>query len=224
MSVTVYLELVAQGEVVAPGGCPDGCGVQWGRHSWFTRQWVDCDCVAFTLVIVRVRCRGCGGVWSLFPAFVWYRFRFSYRLVQAACQRVLSGVCSAAVSEGLRAGLSAVVEDRASYRVPAESTVRSWVKWLGQECLEGYVRWTVSCIAVRSAEAAREAVPALEIRPGLPPAARCRERAARLLRACAALYAVARGRTNIFRRTPQQLRDWAGTLFRERRQVLARPP
>ncbi len=224
VNVSVYLELVAQEKVTAPGPCPDGCGADWRRHSRFTRQWVDYDCVAFTLVIVRVRCQGCGGVWSLFPAFVWYRFRFSYRLVQATCQRVVSGVGCAAVVEDLRERLSPLVEDRARCRVPAESTVRSWVRWLGQQCLEGCVRWTISFIAVRSAEVAREASAALEIRPGLPAARRCRERAGRVLRLCAALDAVTRGRSNISRRSPYQIRDWARVLFRERCKVLARPP
>src|SRR5580658_2213172 len=54
VSLSVYLNLYEAGRVVAPIGCPDGCNGGWRRHSEFKRQWVDYDCVVFTLMIVRV--------------------------------------------------------------------------------------------------------------------------------------------------------------------------
>ena len=224
VSVTVYLEMVAQGRASAPVPCPDKCIGSWRNHSTFTRQWVDYDCVAFTLVIVRVRCSKCRGVWSLFPAFVWYRFRFSYRLVQAACWGMLSGKSSTNISDELAARLSPLVKERGQFRVPAESTVRSWVQWLGQRCLESLVRVTSSLIARRSAEAARIALALHDVRPALTGARGARQRAERVLRMCAALDGATQGRPNLARRSPHQLRDWACALFRERRRPQARPP
>lgn len=221
LQVKVYVEMVAQDRVTAPIPCPDGCDGQWGRHSRFERQWVDYDCVAYTVVVLRVRCSVCRGVWSLFPGFVWYRFRFSYRLVQSACWKVLSGTPGPAVAEQLAAQLSPLVKQS---RVPAESTIRSWIAWLGQRWLVRMVRWTLSLIARRSVEGARAALPVIEAPPALTPAVRVRRRAERVLRGCAALDAVVRGRTNLARRSPYQLRDWARALFCERRQPLARPP
>ena len=224
VSVTVYLEMIARGSVASPFPCPDKCIGIWRNHSTFTRQWVDYDCVAFTVVIVRVRCSACRGVWSLFPAFVWYRFRFSYRLVQAACWSMLSGKSSTAVSDELAQRLSPVVKGLGQSRVPAESTIRSWRRWLGQQCLEPLLRLTLSFIARRSAEVVRAALPLVDVRPALPGASGIRQRAERVLRVCAALDGAVQGRTNMARRSPHQLRDWACALFRERRQPLARPP
>lgn len=224
LRVEHYLELLKQGKVVAPISCPDGCQGRWWGHTPFEREWVDVGCVAFRITIVRVQCSVCRGVWSLFPAFVWYRFRFSYRLVQSACWAVLSGASPVAIAQELASRVSPIVKDRGQSRVPAENTIRSWLKWLGQPPLEQLVRWTVSLIARINAEAARAIVPALEVRRSLPAPARLRQRAKRVLRVCAALDAVKRGRTNLFRRSPYQLRDWAVALFCERRQVLARPP
>jgi hypothetical protein len=222
VQVRVYLEMVQKGEVVAPIPCPDGCGERWRRHSRFRRQWVDCDCVSYTLAIVRVLCKGCGGVWSLFPAFVWYRFRFSYRLVQSACWQVVSRTASTVVAQQLAERVSPLVKPQS--RVPAESTIRSWIVWLGQRWLETLVRWTWSLIARRSVEAARAVQPSLEVRPAPTAAAGVRRRAQRVLLACAALNGAVRGRLNLFRRSPHQFRDWAIALFCERRQPLARPP
>lgn len=224
VSVSVYLEMVALGSVSSPFPCPDRCTGTWKDHDTFTRQWVDFDCTAYTLVIVRVRCSECGVVWSLFPAFVWYRVRFSYRLVQSACWELLSGRRSTEISEELAEGVSPIVKERGQFRVPAESTIRSWIQWLGQQCLESLLRSTLSLIARLSAEAARAALPVFEVRPALLAAARDRQRAERLLQICAALDGVTRGRANLFRRSPHQLRDWACALFRERCQPLARPP
>ncbi|MBI3925497.1 MAG: hypothetical protein HY319_08160 [Armatimonadetes bacterium] len=224
LRVELYRELLEQGKVVAPIPCPDGCQGRWWEHTPFERQWVDADCVAFRLTIVRVQCSVCHGVWSLFLAFVWYRFRFSYRLIQSACWNVLAGASPVAVAQRLAVRVSRIVEDRGRTRVPAENTIRSWLKWLGQPLLEQMVRWTLSLIARIRAQAARAVVPALEVRRDLPAPARRRQRTERVLRVCAALDAVKRGRTNLFRRSPYQLRDWAIALFRERRQVLARPP
>lgn len=224
ISVHEHAKLVEARQVEAPVRCPDGCGKDWRNHSTFTRQWVDVDCVAYAVVIVRVRCTGCGGVWSLFPAFVWYRFRYCHRLVQSSCQRILEGKSSTEVTEELRGRVSPIVEERAPFRVPAESTIRSWMKWLGQRCLERLLRETVSLIARRVAEAARALLPELDIRRGLPAEAERRERVRSVLRVCAVLDAVTSGRPGIFRRAPNQLRDWGRALFRERRLILARPP
>jgi len=224
VSVTVYMEMLARGRVSAQFQCPDKCSGTFSRHSTFTREWVDYDCVAYTLIIVRVRCSECRGVWSLFPAFVWYRFRFSYRLVQSACWGMLSGKSSTEISDELAASLSPVVKERGQFRVPAESTIRTWVQWLGQRCLEPLIRRTLSLIARRSAQAARTALPLNEVRPALPGANLVHNRAERVLRICAALDGATKGRSNLARRSPHQLRDWACALFRERRQPLARPP
>ena len=224
VSVAMYLEALARGSVSSPVPCPDRCHGTWSRHSTFERTWVDSDCVAYTLVIVRVRCSACSGVWSLFPGFVWYRFRFSYRLVQSACHDVLSGLRSTAVAEALEARVSLIVKERVAARVPAESTIRSWVQWLGQPCLIRLVRVTLSLIARRSAEGARATLSALGARPALPVASNARQRARRILQVCSALDGVTKGRLNLARRSPHQLRDWAHALFRELRQPLARPP
>lgn len=225
LRVDVYLELCAQGKVVAPVSCPGGyLGHRWKPHSRFERQWVDEGCVAVTLTILRVQCSVCRVAWSLFPGFVWYRFRFSYRLVQSACWRVLSGVSPVAVTQELAARVSRIVEERGQTRVPAENTIRSWLRWLGQPPLEPLVRWTLSLVARISAQAARALVPVLEPPRAPPGPAHSRLRVERLLKMCAALDAVKRGCTNLFRRSPYQLRDWAVALFCERRQVLARPP
>jgi hypothetical protein len=223
LRVDVYLELSEQGKITAPVSCPDGCqGHRWKPHSRFDRTWVDEGCVAFRLTIVRVQCTVCRGVWSLFPAFVWYRFRFSYRLIQSACWSVLVGLSPVAVVEQLAARVSRVMESRA--RVPAENTIRSWLGWLGQPFLEQSVRWTLSLIARIKPQAARAIVPMLEPLRALPGPARTRQRAERLLRMCAALHSVRRGCIKLLRRSPYQLRDWAVALFCERGQILARPP
>lgn len=225
LRVEVYLELLAQGKIVAPISCPDGCqGHRWKHHSRFDRTWVDEGCVAYRLAILRVQCTACRGVWSLFPAFVWYRFRFSYRLVQSVCWSVLVGLSPVAVTEQLAARVSPIVESRGQSRVPAENTIRSWLRWLGQPLLEHLVRWTLSLIARIKPQAARAIVPTLEPPRALPGPARTRQRAERLLRMCAALHAVKQGGSNLLRRSPYQLRDWAVALFCERRQLLARPP
>ncbi|MEW6282348.1 MAG: hypothetical protein AB1758_27320 [Candidatus Eremiobacterota bacterium] len=129
-----------------------------------------------------------------------------------------------AVSEQLAARVSRIAESRGRARVPAENTIRSWLAWLGQPLLEQSMRWSLSLIARIKPQAARAIVPTLEPPRALPGPARTRQRAERLLRICAALHAVKRGCTNLLRRSPYQLRDWAVAPFCERRQVLARPP
>jgi hypothetical protein len=220
VSVEAYLQMVEESRVQPPGGCPDGCDGGWRRHSCFQRRWVDYDCVVFVVVIVRFRCGGrCGAVWSLFPALVWYRFRFCHRLVQATVYRVIAGSTPTAAAKALEESLCPLVE---STRVPSASTIRSWVQWLGQRCLEPLVDWTLSHIARMSAEAARAVAHASPpMGPGRDEPLR---RASRLLQRCAALDAVTKGRADFFRRAPNQLRDWARRLFWERRQTLARPP
>ena len=222
LSVDAYLKL-ERNSVVSPIPCPDGCEGGWGRHSVFQRQWVDYDCISYTITIVRVRCRGrCGAVWSLFPAFVWYRFTFCHRLVQSSC-RELASRKAASVAEGLREGLPSLVNEHRT-RVPAESTIRSWVKWLGHRCLKSHLGWALSLIARRDPETAREARCALEIPSGLTLWAESLKRTAAMLRICAVLDAVEKCRTKIFRSAPNQFRDLTRALFRERREMLARPP
>jgi len=223
VQLQVY-ERFCEREAMRPlSSCPDGCCGRWWVHSCFRRDWVDEELVVHRLTITRLQCSVCRGVWSLFPAFVWYRFRFCYRVVQFGCWRVLSGISPVTVSEQLASGVSPIVGDRT--RVPAENTIRSWLKWLGNLALEQLVRWTLSEINRRCSQAAREVVPMLAISSSIPAGpARTRQRARRFLTVCSALDAAKRGRTNLFRRAPYQLRDWAITLFCERRQVLARPP
>lgn len=224
VNVQEHNRLIRTGRLWASVQCTDGCGSDSRLHGSFTRTWVDVDCTVHVIVIVRVRCNGCGGVWSLFPAFVWYRFRYCHRLVQASCQKVLAGERSVEVSERLRAQVSPILEERVPFRVPTESTIRSWMLWLGQRCLEPLVQATVSLIARRDAEAARALLPELEIRRGLSAASEGRERVRAVLRTAAVLEAVSIGRRQIFRRAPHQLRDWVRALFREQRLLLARPP
>jgi hypothetical protein len=224
LHVRVYLDMLEQNKVVSPIPCPDGCRGHWWAHSWFQRDWVDADCTVFRLIIVRVQCGGCRGVWSLFPSFVWYRFRFSYRVVQAACYSLLSDVSPVAVARQLELEVSPILVDQGRARVPAENTIRSWLKWLGSPLLEQLVRWTLSLIGQISPESARAIVPALTASRQPAGPAGDRIRAGRFLKMCAALQAVRKGGTNFFRRSPYQLRDWAADLFCERRQILARAP
>jgi len=97
-----YVDLLAQDKVTAPGPCPDGCEGRWWAHSHFERQWIDRDCLVHRLTIIRLQCSVCRAVWSLFPAFVWYRVCFSYQLVQWACRSVLVGVSPVAIEERRR--------------------------------------------------------------------------------------------------------------------------
>jgi len=222
LSVAAYAERVEDG-IVTPVSCPDGCQGRWWAHSRFQRQWIDESCVVFQLTIFRKQCSECRGVWSLFPAFVWYRFRFSYRLIQASCWSVLAGISPVRIVAALESRVSSILVGQGRTRIPAENTIRSWVKWLGNPLLETSVRWTLSLIAQICPKSARAVVPELAI-SGKPGPSRIRKRAERFLKVCSALYAVQRGASNLFRRSPYQLRDWAATLFCERRQVLARPP
>ena len=128
LCVGLYLERLEQGRVWAPGPCPDNCqGGCWRAHSSFAREWVDADCVSLQLTIIRLQCSVCRGVWSLFPAFIWYRHRFSYQMVQSACWQVLSGIPAVVVVEQLSERVSPILEDRNRVHVPAENTVRAWV-------------------------------------------------------------------------------------------------
>ena len=223
VDVNVHKAMVEEARVVSPVPCPNGCvDAEWKRHSQFEREWVDYDCVAYVIVIVRVRCSKCRGVWSLFPGFVWYRFRYSYRLMQSSCAKALES-SSTVVSEELHSQLAPILEP-ARCRVPAESTIRSWMKWLGQKCLQPLLQATVSLIARCNAEAARAVLPAFEIRPGLAAAAASRERVKLVLQVAAVLDGVKSRRANFFRSAPNQLRDLGRTLFRERGLILARPP
>lgn len=225
LHVRVYQQLFEQNRVTAPIPCPDGCQGRWWAHGGFERDWVDVDCVVFRLAIVRVQCSACRGVWSLFPGFIWYRFRFSYQLVQAGCWSVLSGVSPVTVSRQLESGVSRILVDQGRARVPAENTIRSWLKWLGTHpLLKPMVGWTLSLIAQINPETARSVAPALAVSAQPSGPARIRQRARHFLKMCAALHAVKRGISNLFRRSPYQLRDWAMALFCERRQVLARAP
>jgi len=160
----------------------------------------------------------------LFPAFVWYRFRFSYQLVQSVCRSVLAGVSPVAIEERLTTEAYANFKNSHEIRVPAENTIRSWLTWLGQSWMEWMVRWTQSLVARISPTAARAATPLLALSGSLTGAVRSRRRTERFLTTCAVLDAVKRGRINLFRSTPHQLRDWAAAFFCERGQVLARPP
>ena len=224
VDVEVYQAMIEERRVASPIPCPDKCSeAEWKRHSQFERQWVDYDCLAYGIVIIRVRCSRCRGVWSLFPGFVWYRFQYNHRLIQSSCTRALERSATA-VAEELHAHVSPIVEERGRCRVPAESTIRSWMKWLGRRCLEPLLQSTVGLIAQRGAEAARAVLPVFDIRPGLSPTAERRERVKLVAVVAAALDAVTRGRANIFRRAPNQLRDWGRSLFREQRLILARPP
>jgi hypothetical protein len=220
LCVGLYLERFEQGRVWAPEPCPDNCqGGCWRAHSSFGREWVDADCVSFQLTIIRLQCSVCRGVWSLFPAFIWYRHRFSYQMVQSACWQVLSGVSAMAVVQQLSERVSPILEDRARVHVPDENTVRAWAKWLGQPCLGQMLHWTLSLITRISPEAGRA------VAPTLPEGRACSQQRTRgFLNLCATLHAVRRGSADFFRRSPHQLRDWAVELFCERRQVLARPP
>lgn len=224
VSVYAYQVLVEQDKVRAPIPCPDGCQGTWGYNDSFTRQWVDYDCVAYTIVIIRVRCSVCRAAWSLFPAFVWYRFRFSYQLVQSTCWQIMEGTTAATINAGLSYRLCPIVEDRGSYRVPAESTIRSWVTWLGQAWLERLIRWTVGFIARQSAELARHVFSLACASRGLPAAAESRVRTRRVLQIGSLLDALKTRRQNFRRKAPNQLRDWARTLFSEQRRILVRPP
>ncbi len=225
LHLRTYLDLLAQDKVTSPIPCPDGCKEgRWWAHSQFERQWVDVDCLVCRLTIIRLQCSVCRAVWSLFPAFVWYRFRFSYQLIQWVCRSVLAGASLVALEDRLTAEAYGRFKDGDEIRVPAENTIRSWLTWLGAPWMERVVRWIQGQVARISAPAARAAAPQLALSGSLTGPARCRRRTERFLTVCAVLDALKRGRTSLFRATPHQFRDWAAAFFCEQRQVLARPP
>lgn len=226
VEVRVYLLAVAGGRLPKPDACPD-CGHK--RFHWnggYSRSWVARDCVVIELRICRVRCCNCRIGWTLIPGFVLPRFRFSLCLIQWACWGMVAGNSSVRLRERLMERLSPIVADHGMARIPAESTLRWWMRWLNQGYLQRYVRLTLSFVAQIDAELAVRAhrliaVPRT-VAPQLPVPRRSRARAGRVLRACMALAAAVK--KTLFRRSPHQLRDWALWLFREHRRILCRPP
>lgn len=228
VNARAYLRLVDLRRVPKPSSCGN-CGA--GKFHWngsYLRAWVDCDCVVIELRILRVRCCACRVSWTLIPGFVLRRFRFSPGLVEWACWAMLAGKSPVALRERLRDRVSRVLKQRATVRVPAESTLRFWLRWLGRTPLQRFVRWALSFLARMDAElAARSyrlvAAPrSVCVQLALAPTrSSVRRRAGTVLRACVAISALG---GKLFRRRRHQLRDWARWLFREHRQTLCRPP
>ena len=201
------------------------CGGKLASNGRYKRSWVDTDLLVVQLTIFRARCctRHCRVAWTLLPGLVLVHFRYSPRLVQWACWRMLAGVGAGAICKALHERASAL--GRQQRGVPAEPTVRAWLRWLGRSELQGLVRLTLSFIARVVPDRSPEALWLV-----VDPANRSswcrrgnqgvRERAGRVLRACMALHAALQKK--VVRRTPEQVRDWARWLFCEHRLVLCR--
>lgn len=239
VSIDAYLRLVKPRRVPKPNSCANCRAVKFHWNGSYLRGWVDSDCLVVELRILKVRCCACRVSWTLIPGFVLRRFRFSPGLLEWACWAMLAGKSSVVLHERLR-DMSSVLEERATVRVPAESTLRFWLGWLGGAPLQKFVRLALSFLARMDAELAARAYRlvaapqsvggdnTLSIGRALgapltlaPTRSRVRRRAGVVLKACVAVSALG-GKS--FRRRRHQLRDWARWLFREHRLTLCRPP
>jgi len=220
----VYIDRVATRGACVTWVCLECGGKAFSWNGSYFRWFVDVDGVRFQLRIRRIRCRCCHVGWTLLPGFVVPRRRYCCRWVEWSCWMMLAGHSPAEVHNQLEARVSRIVLEL-SGRVPAESTLRSWLKWLARPQWQYWVRRTLSYIAEVFPSASPLAYRLLAapqtVAPQLPVAHHgVLGKVSRFLRAC-----VARQSANgVFRRKPHQFGNWVRWIFCQSRRTPCRPP